>query len=240
MSPTAAREAYDAWHERFPVDAEADAPWHRLVRERLDRGRDLIGRRVLEIGCGRGGFALWLAGAAGGAARIIAADFSPAAVRRGWSFAREHGASRVEWMVGDIHRLPFGPGSVDTVISCETVEHLSDPAGALAELARVLRPGGRLFLTTPNYLNTMGLFRVWHRLTGRPYTEEGQPINRVTMWPRTLGWVRRAGLRITAADGSGHYLPIPGRPPVRLRALDGFRPLTRWIAHHSLVVAIKP
>ena len=43
-----------------------------------------------------------------------------------------------------------------------------------------------------------------------------------------------------ATDGVGHYLPMPGRPPVEVPALNGARPLTRWFALHSLIVAQKP
>lgn len=236
---TDARADYDAWHDRLPVDLEAATPWHTLVRQYLDLDRDARGRRVLEIGCGRGGFALWLARAAAPEC-LAAADFSLAAVRRGLAIQREPGGPRVLWEVGDIQRLSHPDATFDTVISTETVEHLPNPRRGVAELARVLKPGGRLFLTTPNYLGPMGLYRIYLRLAGKPYTEEGQPINRVTMLPRTLRWVRGAGLRVTAVDGVGHYLPLPGAPPRPVHWLNRARALTRWFALHSFVSAIKP
>ncbi|TMC46506.1 MAG: methyltransferase domain-containing protein, partial [Chloroflexi bacterium] len=104
-------------------------------------------------------------------------------------------------------------GSFDTVISCETIEHLPDPRAAIAEFWRVLKPGGRLLLTAPNYMGPMGLYRAYARVIGRPYTEEGQPINNFVLLPRLVNWVRRAGLRLVAVDGRGHYLPWPGGPP---------------------------
>ena len=76
------------------------------------------------------------------------------------------------------------------------------------------------------------------RLTGRRFTEEGQPINHFNMLPRTRGWVRRAGLRILESGGKGHYLPFPGRPPIELPWLDRVRPLG-WLALHSYVIAQK-
>src|SRR5262249_27760351 len=82
----------------------------------------------------------------------------------------------------------------DTVISCETIEHVPDPSRAVAELAQVLKPGGRLFLTTPNYFGPFGLYRAYLRLRRRRFTEVGQPINQLTLLPRTLRWIRRAGL----------------------------------------------
>jgi SAM-dependent methyltransferase len=51
--------------------------------------------------------------------------------------------------VGDLLRMPFRDGAFDAVLSTETLEHLTDPADFLRETARVLRPGGRLWLTAP-------------------------------------------------------------------------------------------
>lgn len=231
--------AYDEWHDLHEVDAAADAPWHRLVKAHLDEERDLAGKTVLEIGCGRGGFACWLAGHSRPVAKLVAGDFSTTAVSKGRNYAVGQRLHQIAWQVADVQALPHGNGCFDTVISCETVEHVLRPQAAVQELGRVLKSGGRLFLTTPNYLGTMGLYRAYLRLRGRRYTEEGQPINHLTMLPRTLAWVRRAGLHVCAVDAVGHYLPFPGRPPIELPRLNQPRFLMRWLALHSLVVAEK-
>lgn len=235
-----AKAAYEEWHAGLAVDAEANAPWHLLIREYLDVERDLANKRVLEIGCGRGGFSCWMSAKGGPSADIVAVDFSSTAVKKGAAFAAERGITGVTWEVGDIQRIAHASESFDTVISCETIEHVPDPALAVRELARVLKTGGHLYLTTPNYLGTTGLYRGYMRLTGRRFQEEGQPINNFNMLPRTRRWVKRAGLRIETTAGTGHYLQIPGRDPVRVRALDRARPLTKWMALHSLVIARKP
>jgi ubiquinone/menaquinone biosynthesis C-methylase UbiE len=235
-----ARAAYETWHDRLPIDSAADAPWHRLLNRHLDAERDVAGKRILEIACGRGGFACWLAGHPARPAEVVAADFAETAVAKGREHAGRLGLTNVRWEFGDIQALDHADASFDTVISCETIEHVPDPQRALSELARVLRPGGRLFLTSPNYLGTMGLYRAYLRLRGRVFTEEGQPINHFLVLPRTRGMVKAAGLRIRATDAVGHYLPVPRRPPVELPWLGRPRWLMRWFGLHSLIVAEKP
>lgn len=226
---------YDAWHGRLEADVGGESPWHGLVLKHLDWKRDVADRDLLEIGCGRGGFAVRLSESVAQPRTLIGADFSMTAIET----ARGHFKNaRVRWEQQDILCLAYPAGSFDTVISCETIEHVLDPARAVRELARVLKPLGRLFLTTPNYLGLMGAYRGYLRLRGRRYTEAGQPINQFTVLPKTIFWARRAGLLIKRWDAIGHYLPFPGRPPIALQ-LNQLRVL-RFMALHSLVVAEKP
>jgi len=84
-----------------------------------------------------------------------------------------------------------------------------------------------------------GLYRAYLRIIGPRFSEVGQPINNFTMLPITTKLVARSGLRITAIDGVGHYLPWPGRPPIELSFLDYPRPFSKWIALHSFIEAVK-
>lgn len=239
MSEASNRQAYERWHEQLEVDRDADAPWHRLLFKHIDPRRDLASRSVLEMACGRGGLACRVARTSTPPPTLlIAADVSATAIRKARAFASAQQVDSVRWMVADLHELAHAPATFDTVICCETVEHLSRPQEALAEIARVLKPGGRLLLTTPNYLSPLGLYRGYLRLRGRRFTEVGQPINRFTMLPRTVLWLRSAGLRVTTVDATGHYVPWPRRPPIQLERLE-WRPL-RWFALHSLLIAQKP
>ncbi len=207
----AALEAYNAWHAAHAETNDSTAPWHEMVQRSLRPEQDLKGRRILEIGCGLGRFAVWLATQPYRPSEIHAGDFSPVAVENGRKLPMPSDSHPIAWFVGDIERLDFPDNHFDTVFSFETIEHVPHPPLAVKELARVLKPGGRLYLTTPNYLGIFGLYRIYSYLRGRKFDEGGQPICHVTMLPRTRSWVKQAGLRVVKSTSIGHYLPIPGR-----------------------------
>ena len=233
------RDAYDDWHAARPVDEGSHAPWHTMLKAHLG---DLRGTRVLEIACGRGGFAAWLAHlpADRRPSAIVASDFSPTAVRMAEEFGSARGAGNVIYRVDDLMHLNWDDASFDAAISCETIEHVPDPRRGLRELARVLRPGGTLYLTCPSYLNLMGLYRFYLPLRGRRFSEEGQPVNHFLLLPRVRTWVNRAGLVIERTLGVGHYLLFPGRPPTRLFWPDRLGPVATYCALHTLIIAKKP
>ena len=228
---TAVRDAYDEWHAG---QSTGEGAWYELARRQILSHRLCTDASALEIGCGWGTFSAWLADQG---ADVIGADFAPVAIEK----ARElHQRPRLRFEVQDIESLPYDDGAFDLVVSCETIEHVPHPPVAVAELARVLRPGGTLLLTTPNYLSLTGLHRLWREATGRKWDEGGQPIAHFTVHPKTMRWVRAAGLRVVEVDGRGHYLPIPGRQPTPELSVPGAleRPLRR-LALHVLVRAVK-
>jgi 2-polyprenyl-3-methyl-5-hydroxy-6-metoxy-1,4-benzoquinol methylase len=234
-----ARTSYEAWHLRAQSEhAKADRPWHDLLFRYL-RARDLVGCRVLEIGCGRGELACHLAAGKATPRVLVAADFAESAVRLGRVRATREDLDAICWTVADMQHIPFRDGTFDTVISCETIEHVPVPVEALREIHRVLRPGGCLLMTTPNYFGPFGLYRGYLRLRGRRYTEGDQPICHFTLLPRSALWARRAGFRVRAVDAIGHYVLRPGRLPSEP---DLLRRLERWlwpIGLHSIVVASR-
>lgn len=102
------------------------------------------GARVLEVGCGVGAQTVHLLASSPGA-DLTAVDVSAASLARARDrVAARFPAARVRWLRADLHDLPFPGGAFDHLFVCFVLEHLADPAAALAGLRRVLRPGGTL------------------------------------------------------------------------------------------------
>src|SRR5262245_4014546 len=97
------------------------------------------GWSILDVGCGLGEVCADLAELVGPTGRVVGIDASEALI----AHARERwGASRIEFDVGDAEALEFEDATFDAVRAERVVQHLGDPATAIAEMARVVRPGG--------------------------------------------------------------------------------------------------
>jgi len=127
------------------------------------------------------------------------------------------------------------------VISLDTLEHVPNPTLAVAELVRVLRPGGKLILTTNNYVSLIGLWRLVMRLAGKRFTEFGQPINQPLKFFPSARLMRGLGCDVELVDGAGHYLRMPRTEHgyLRLGFLERPHPLTKWFGIDRMVVATK-
>ncbi|MFH8679336.1 methyltransferase domain-containing protein [Streptomyces lydicus] len=102
------------------------------------------GSRVLEAGCGVGAQTVHLAHSSPGA-RITAVDLSEESLTQARDrVAAQAPAADVTWLRADLRQLPYPDGHFDHLFACFVLEHLPDPAPALTELRRVLRPGGTL------------------------------------------------------------------------------------------------
>ena len=149
--------------------------------------------RILEIGCGTGG--LLVAAARRGLAIAgvdIASRWLVVARRR----LADHGLA-VPLFAASVERLPWADGTFDAVVADSVVEHLDEPARALSECARVLRPEGTLLVWSPNR-----------------YTLATDP--HVGLWG--VGWLPRHWLPA--------YLKLRGRdvwPPRTLSAFEALR-----------------
>jgi SAM-dependent methyltransferase len=135
------RDYYEDLWDRLPRDLAPPAYERRLA---LLRDELRPGERVLDLGCGEGAFTGEIAAAG---ASVVGVEVAEAALRR----------ARARLPEIDFRRAPFeGPlplqdASVDLVWATEVIEHVADTARWLSEVRRVLVPGGRLLLTTPDH-----------------------------------------------------------------------------------------
>lgn len=103
---------------------------------------DVSGGRVLDVATGTGSFVRFLLDGLRDHAEIVGIDANP---ERGQAFAAAFGdRPDVRFVEMDAHHLIFTDGSFDTVCVSNSLHHFADPAPVLAEMLRVLRPGGHL------------------------------------------------------------------------------------------------
>jgi demethylmenaquinone methyltransferase / 2-methoxy-6-polyprenyl-1,4-benzoquinol methylase len=137
LAPAAVEEMFDRISPVYDtmnrlMTAGLDRRWRRLTAQAVVRPGD----RVLDACCGTGDLALAAAEAGG---RVTGLDFSERMLER----ARRKSSS-VEWLRGDLLALPFADGSFDAATVGFGIRNVEDLESGLRELARVLRPGGRL------------------------------------------------------------------------------------------------
>jgi SAM-dependent methyltransferase len=113
-----------------------------LLAEYADHFGPLQGRSVLDIGCGLGGKTVAYTEAG---AWAVGVDIAPEHIAQSISFARARGAA-IPFLVGDAGALPFPDCVFDLVVANDAMEHFPDPEAALAEIVRVVRPGGVIYL----------------------------------------------------------------------------------------------
>lgn len=105
-------------------------------------------RDAVDVGCGQGHWTRVVAGVLPDAASLVGVDREPAWIE----LARARGGARLRYTVGTAEQLPFADGTVDLVTAQTLLIHVREPRVVLAEMARVLRSGGRLWLVEPNNL----------------------------------------------------------------------------------------
>ncbi|HSN18573.1 MAG TPA: class I SAM-dependent methyltransferase [Gammaproteobacteria bacterium] len=184
------------------------------------------GARVLDAGCGQGTLLAELAKYRPDL-KLTGIDMAPAGEAKGFVL-----------LSGDILHMPFPDGEFDLVFSRQVIEHIADNTGVIREFARVIRPGGILYVDCPDVRNTMAWspMSFWEDPTHlRPYTRRG--LQRLFLLsglqPKTAGRIRDWRLVLLGV----FYLPIAwlNRDPFFVR---------HWLANICGVfifgIAVKP
>jgi len=146
---------------------------HIPLGKRLFRTRkfDLRGsRKVLDVGSGAGQLASHVLNYGDPEARVVCTDLSHRMLQRARTRLDNQPPKRQrsvtaepEFVTADLSQLPFADGSFDCITCGYVLEHLPDPEPGLAEMARVLEPGGRLFLlTTEDSFSGAWTSRMWY------------------------------------------------------------------------------
>jgi len=200
-SPTSAvtqrvwREVYGA---EYPDGVE---PYSHVTRSELARFCVEVAidekAHLVDVGCGRGGPGLWVAAHTG--ARLTGIDIAASALKASGDRAHSLGlASRSRYLLGSFDALPLESGSADAVMSVDALLFALDKRAAAVEMARVLRPHGRLVLTSWDYHS---------QPVGRPpQVEDHRPL------------LRAAGFDVKAYDETDDWLGRQSRTAAGLLA----------------------
>jgi SAM-dependent methyltransferase len=208
---------------------ELEEVWKRLGFPGSERGR------ILEVGCGRAWLRSYLE-------------------ERGWKYvgvdlvlSEAVGETPGPSALGDSAALPFPDETFDALVCIDAYEHFPDPSRAVREFHRVLKPGGEVFLSTPNYANIAGFVKWWMETFGGYEKNSWAPFGNWTPQaherPVTIGSVRstfrRAGFsqeRCEGFEGDVYLALCPWAShkkfPERLfyRLQEGMPNARRWVA----------
>jgi SAM-dependent methyltransferase len=199
-------------HRKYTV---AETPWFQWVAARLPLAD---GDRVLDAGCGPGWF--WEAAAPALPERLALtlADLSPGMVAEATARCRPLRRWSVEGVVADVQALPFPDASFDAVVAMHMLYHVPDQAMAIAEMHRVLKPGGTLAVTTNGAGNLQQLYALTTVLGSDPVDPSGTAFSfdrAADLLNAHFGNLRRdihpGHLRIT--DAEDVFLALTSYPP---------------------------
>ena len=233
---TADAHSYDEFALRF--DALSQRFTTPLAQRMIALAGVSGGARVLDIATGSGVVALLAAAKVGATGRVVGIDLSEGMLAAARQNAARAPALRAEFLAMDAEQLQFGDASFDSVLSLFALHHFPNPAVALAEMLRVLRPGGTLCVgvgSGPNRLTRAGIAdgitqardlvqRTRGRLLRAPHFIE-------QLVAEQLPPARQDELTELAATGWKRSATVPAL--VRAAGFANIR--TEWVGHRAVI-----
>lgn len=196
-------------------------------------------RRILDVGCGTGFPALELAFVCGAGTRVVGVDLWKEGLHRAASKVALHGIRSLTLAAADGSALPFRTGSFDLLVSNLGVNNFADRERTVAECARVIRPWGRLVLTTNVQGHLADVYRAFRAVLREQHAVDAlerlaeEEHHRVTEAELTT-LLARCGMRVRTAV----------RDAMTLRFRDGSaflrHPLATWFLERWKLVVESP
>lgn len=184
-APVALRVGYDA--DRLATLPPASVESFAGVGYFFDLADLKAGETVVDLGSGSGADVFYAAGLVGRSGRVIGIDFTHEQLEKARALAADSSSTNVEFREGRIEAIPLPDSTADCVISNGVINLCPDKAAVFAEVARVLRPGGRLAIADI--------------ITERPLTEA--IVCNADLWASCIGGAAQQELYLQAIESTG-------------------------------------
>lgn len=186
--------------------------WDTYGRRTVERLALTPGSTVLDVACGTGASALPAAEIVGPTGRVIAIDLAERLLALGRAKAARRGLQNIEFRLGDMTDLGLPDDHFDAVVCVFGIFFVSDMAGQVAELWRMVRPGGRLALTTWGPRLLAPAYEVWRAAVR---AERPDLYTAFNPWDRITEPEAVRQLLLHAGVPNPEVLPEAGSLPVR-------------------------
>jgi SAM-dependent methyltransferase len=186
----------------------------RFGRRTIDRLALSPGARVLDVCCGSGASAIPAAEAVGAGGQVLAVDLADDLLTLGRAKASRRGLGQLEFRQGDLMDLGLPDGDFDVVVCVFGIFFVPDMEAAARELWRLVRPGGRLAITTwgPRFFEPMNT-AFWNAVReARPDVYKGfNPWDRISRPDSLRSLLVQAGVDdpVVHLENDAHLLPTP-------------------------------
>src|SRR5215813_6938623 len=200
-----AAATYDAAADHF--DDEPLSFWDLIGKRTVTNLKLQAGAKVLDVGCGTGASALPAAQAVGKSGFVVGVDLASRLLERAHTKALAAGLDNVEFRLADMTALKYPDDSFDAVVSVFSIFFVPDMEGLVRELWRMVRPGGKLAVTTWGPRIFEPAYSRWLIAVGkeRPDLHSAfNPWDRITDVESVKQLLRdggAVGIEVTAEDG---------------------------------------